>query len=235
MKSESFYKFIDIIANGVWWLFLFAGKALYFVLCTVVKVISAAWRELGKVPRCERFCEETAGFFRGMGKGLAIVFYIPWKLGKWFVERCEKSAFARRIFLFLVIILGFLYYWYGTPSWPYGAWYSYQSGKASWYGGKFYFRRTASGDWFLPGPFYTAAHKTLPLGTKVLVVNRKNGKRVVVRINDRGPFVAGRIIDLTYAAARSIGVYKPGTANVVLYTRKPRYKGTRKINVYPFF
>ena len=62
----------------------------------------------------------------------------------------------------------------------------------------------------------TAAHKTLPFGTWVLVTNLDNGRSVAVRINDRGPFVAGRIIDLSYAAARMLGVVGPGTAPVRL-------------------
>ncbi len=61
---------------------------------------------------------------------------------------------------------------------------------------------------------FTAAHKTLPMGTKVLVTNLENGRQTVVRINDRGPFVKGRIIDLSYAAARALGMHKKGTARV---------------------
>ena len=66
-------------------------------------------------------------------------------------------------------------------------------------------RKTASGARMNPNAM-TAAHRTLPFGTRVTVVNKKNGKKVVVRISDRGPFVRGRIIDLTPAAARAIGV-----------------------------
>ena len=75
------------------------------------------------------------------------------------------------------------------------------SGIASVYSGD----RTASGERMNPGAM-TAAHRTLPFGTSVTVVNNRNGRAVVVRINDRGPFVAGRVIDLSAAAARAIGV-----------------------------
>jgi rare lipoprotein A len=75
------------------------------------------------------------------------------------------------------------------------------SGIASVYSGD----RTASGERMNPGAM-TAAHRTLPFGTSVTVVNNRNGRAVVVRINDRGPFVAGRVIDLSPAAARAIGV-----------------------------
>lgn len=88
-----------------------------------------------------------------------------------------------------------------------------QSGKASWYGAKFHGRATACGEIF---DMYkkSAAHKTLPLGTYVKVVNLSNKKEIILRINDRGPFVKGRIIDLSYAAAKEIGLVGPGTANV---------------------
>lgn len=63
----------------------------------------------------------------------------------------------------------------------------------------------------------TAAHQTLPFGTRVRVTNLENGKSVVVRINDRGPFAEGRIIDLSYQAAKKIGMLKKGTAEVSIY------------------
>ena len=86
-------------------------------------------------------------------------------------------------------------------------------GYASWYGRAFHGRPTASGEPYNMYRF-TAAHKTLPLGTYCLVENLENGKKTVVKINDRGPFVKRRIIDLSYAAARAIGMVGPGVAKV---------------------
>ena len=88
-----------------------------------------------------------------------------------------------------------------------------QRGYASWYGPKFHGRRTASGEVFNMYSL-TAAHRTLPLGTYVRVTNLKNGRSVVVKINDRGPFVRGRIIDLSYAAARRLGMVRDGVVPV---------------------
>lgn len=85
-----------------------------------------------------------------------------------------------------------------------------ETGHASWYA---MHSRTASGERCDPGAL-TAAHRTLPFGTRVKVENLKNGKTVIVRINDRGPFVGGRIIDLTRAAAHKIGLVATGTAKV---------------------
>ncbi|WP_321915806.1 septal ring lytic transglycosylase RlpA family protein [Paraburkholderia sp. J11-2] len=80
-----------------------------------------------------------------------------------------------------------------------------QSGEASWYAEKFQGRQTANGERFDAGSL-TAAHRTLPLGSYVRVRSMATGKSVVVRINDRGPYVKGRIIDLSYAAAKTLGL-----------------------------
>src|SRR3972149_11832872 len=88
-----------------------------------------------------------------------------------------------------------------------------EEGMASWYGGKFQGRKTASGEIFDTNKF-TAAHKTLPFGTMVKVTNLDNQKTTIVRINDRGPFVAGRIIDLSKAAAEELDMMKTGLAGV---------------------
>ncbi len=90
-----------------------------------------------------------------------------------------------------------------------------QEGIASWYGTKFHGRRTANGEIY---DMYgmTAAHKTLPIPSYVRVTNRNNGKSVIVRINDRGPFHGGRIIDLTYTGAKKLGFLAQGTAPVIV-------------------
>jgi rare lipoprotein A len=88
-------------------------------------------------------------------------------------------------------------------------------GQASWYGPGFYGNRTASGEVFRPGT-QTAAHRTLPFGTKVRVTNLWNGRSTVVRINDRGPFHGNRVIDLAHGAAQTLGLTASGVAQVRL-------------------
>lgn len=90
-----------------------------------------------------------------------------------------------------------------------------QEGRASWYGPGFAGRRTASGEVFDPSQL-TAAHRELPFDTLVRVHNLDNGRSVVVRINDRGPFKASRVIDVSRAAAESLGMIGSGTADVRL-------------------
>lgn len=86
-----------------------------------------------------------------------------------------------------------------------------ERGIASWYGGRFHGRRTANGEIYDLFKF-TAASRTLPLDTYVLVINEENGKVITVRINDRGPYVDGRIIDLSQAAAFKLGMMEKGLA-----------------------
>jgi len=126
----------------------------------------------------------------------------------------------------------------GAPK-PYkvmGSWYQplahsdgfRQRGLASWYGKKFHGRKTANGELYnMYG--VSAAHKTLPLGTWVRVRHLKNNRTLDVRINDRGPFVRGRIIDLSFGAAKKLGIVGPGTARVEIVALgkagKPRPDG----------
>ncbi|OXT02900.1 hypothetical protein B7H23_03205 [Notoacmeibacter marinus] len=86
-------------------------------------------------------------------------------------------------------------------------------GKASWYGPGFHGKKTASGERFNQNAM-TAAHKTLPLGTKVKVTNKRNGRSIVVRINDRGPYAHGRVLDLSKGAASKLGFIRSGHTSV---------------------
>ena len=89
------------------------------------------------------------------------------------------------------------------------------AGPASYYHREMAGRRTASGEICDPNAL-TAAHRTLKFGSRVRVTNQANGQSVVVRINDRGPFTGGRVIDISFAAAREIGMHRSGTARVKL-------------------
>jgi len=97
---------------------------------------------------------------------------------------------------------------------------AFQVGTASWYGEQFQGKQTASGEPFDMSDF-TAAHPSLPLGSYVKVTNLRNGKAVVVRINDRGPVVDGRIIDVSYNAARALGFTERGVQKVRLDLYRP--------------
>jgi rare lipoprotein A len=126
---------------------------------------------------------------------------------------------------------------YPRPYQVFGKWYQpvpdskgyRERGLASWYGKDFHGKKTANGETYDMHEM-TAAHKTLPLGTYVKVLNLDNDKETDVRINDRGPFVRGRIIDLSYEAARRIGVVGPGTASVEITAIGQEVKsGTDKV------
>src|SRR3954466_6796367 len=121
------------------------------------------------------------------------------------VAKAPARRRAARLLLILVLALGL------APACsvlPVG-WTGHQGGLASWYGPGFYGRRTASGAVYT-GAALTAAHPALPFGTLVRVTNLANGRAMVVVIDDRGPFVHGRVIDLSEAAARRLGMIRDG-------------------------
>jgi rare lipoprotein A len=95
-----------------------------------------------------------------------------------------------------------------------------QRGIASWYGKKFHGRKTSSGEVYNMYAM-TAAHKTLPIPVYVRVKNLSNGRSIIVKVNDRGPFIEGRIIDLSYTAAQELDITGQGTARVEIATLKP--------------
>ena len=127
----------------------------------------------------------------------------------------KKSAFR---YTFIIISLIFSFNIYGFE----------QIGKASWYGPKFHGKKTANGEIFNTNDF-TAAHKTLPFGSIVKVISLENNKSIIVRINDRGPFAKNRIIDLSKAAAKQIGMITNGVMRVKIILLE---KGDNKYHRY---
>lgn len=96
-----------------------------------------------------------------------------------------------------------------------------QTGRATYYASRFEGRRTASGQTYRASR-HTAAHRTLPFGTRLKVTNLANGRKVKVVVNDRGPYAAGNMLDLSRSAARKIGMLQSGTARVKIRYRKKR-------------
>lgn len=101
-------------------------------------------------------------------------------------------------------------------------------GVASWYGTQFHHHRTSNGEWYNMLAM-TAAHRTLPLPTYVQVTNLRNGLRIIVKVNDRGPFEKNRLIDLSYVAAKKLGMADRGTALVEVKALDPRLQRPRPI------
>ena len=100
-----------------------------------------------------------------------------------------------------------------------------QIGVASWYGPGFHGRKTASGERFDQNDL-TAAHRKLPLGSEVRVTNLENGRSITVEINDRGPYAKGRVLDLSKAAARKLGMMENGVAKVRIEATRQQLAST---------
>ncbi|MFN0126350.1 MAG: septal ring lytic transglycosylase RlpA family protein [Verrucomicrobiales bacterium] len=98
---------------------------------------------------------------------------------------------------------------------PSGKWRQYETGIASWYGGRWHGRKTANGERYDQNSM-TAAHKRLPFNTRVRVTNLRTGQSAIVRINNRGPYIRGRVIDVSRAAAQKIGIQRGGVGRVKL-------------------
>jgi rare lipoprotein A (peptidoglycan hydrolase) len=156
---------------------------------------------------------------RRLAEGLAVVLSVA-SLGAGAASR-PSSLEAAKVTLPPVVETGGLKT--GKTSSPKSK--AYQVGTASWYGEQFEGKQTASGEPFEMHDF-TAAHPSLPLGTFVKVTNLRNGKAVVVRINDRGPFVDDRIIDVSYVAARALGFKERGLQRVRLDLSQPTKRTT---------
>jgi len=131
------------------------------------------------------------------------------------VASCGRGMRARAVVVLLLCVLALACGGKRAPDQLAGSPGYSQTGVASWYGGKFHGRRTASGEVY---DMYelTAAHRTLPFGTVVRVTHLENRRSVEVRITDRGPFIKGRVIDLSYAAAKRLDMIRDGVARVKL-------------------
>ena len=139
-----------------------------------------------------------------------------------------------RVWLFLILIIAVgCAIFPGLPE-EYGIGYR-ERGLASWYGEPFHGRATASGEIFNMHAM-TAAHRTLPLGTYLKVTNLDNGKVVTVKVNDRGPFIRGRILDLSFRAAQDLEMIRSGTAPIELHIIEvgPQKRGSFTVQVGSF-
>ncbi len=140
------------------------------------------------------------------------------------MKRRSRFHVGSLLFLSVPILLS-----YSCARLPYPPSEAVQTGEASWYGPDFHGKQTSNKETY---DMYdmTAAHNSLPFGTYIMVTNLANGKSAIVRINDRGPFVKGRIIDLSYAAALALDMVRSGTAPVkleVLPEYSPKYSSQK--------
>ncbi len=198
----------------IWHIVSFAIKTALKVMGLFISLLKVCLTPLFKL----RFLKAFAKFANNIAESKIITVLVESliSIGKRCDKKMESSKNFRRTVFPLTAILLTLYFY---PPSHWGPWYKYQTGIASYYSTGFWFKKTANGDTFIP-LFYTAAHKTLPLGIIAKVVNCENGRTVYVKINDRGPFVGGRILDLSSAAAKKIGIYKKGTGKITIYTKK---------------
>jgi len=211
----SFLKAADFLLLVFWNCVGIVLVVIYYILAVPGYIVHILWKGIGLLPFIFPLWKKLDNLFNSA----ALL-----SMRKYFMHSCKKlsvlleNSAPARVFFFIPVVILFIFMLLYFPPFYLAYSHKYQTGTASWYGPGFYFNRTANGELFIPFWGCTAAHKTLPLGTKVLVKNVKNGKKAVVWINDRGPFVKGRILDLSGLAAWRLGIYTPGTETVEIYT-----------------
>ena len=207
------WAFLDVILLRVWLFFeqlvITVFSLIIYFLNFFVLIIDLFFK---KHNSSTVFIRSDSKFFN-KNDTFFIFFFDLLKSFSTYIKR--KNKIRRYVFLMLLIIIIFLY----SPPSHWGPWYKYQTGVASYYSTGFFFKRTANGEIFMPFS-YTAAHRTLPLGTTIKVENPLNGRVVYVRITDKGPFKKGRIMDLSKRAAEKLGLIMNGTGKVRIYTRR---------------
>ena len=200
MEKDKFTKtknVADFCVNKLWVVLQLIVNIAVFLLI-INKLI---WSRLAGV----KFLNKISFIFKFMAK------ISEWLVAllKKFVKMVANSLLCQRLCVYCVIIVIII-----MLVNSYRATYI-QYGEASWYGGKFIGRKTANGEIYT-GKGYTAAHKTWALGSIAQVTNLNNGRTLKVRINDRGPYAKGRILDLSIDAAGKLGMKKSGVANIKL-------------------
>ena len=183
--TNSFWKVSDLILLKLWKIISGIFFALFWLLGMFLQILKGFLKYLG---RFEFFANLANNAFLNFWRNSIFIKSVKKKCQQYcrvFSDKMAESCVFRR-FAFITVFMLLLLYAYPPSHW--GSWRIYQTGIASYYSDGFWFKKTASGERFLPF-LYTAAHKTLPMGITVKVKNLKNGKVVYVKINDRGPFV----------------------------------------------
>ncbi|HJO95637.1 MAG TPA: septal ring lytic transglycosylase RlpA family protein [Victivallales bacterium] len=207
-------KIIDCCCSAIWIAILFLHKIVCWCCIAVVFILFAVWTSIGEIRIFSKPYKKINDFFRKFYPHVKWFFILISNIYSFLLQKITKSIKLKRCFaVVLIVVLAFFIY----PPSHWRPWYLYQVGTASYYGKGFHYKKTASGETFYPWSL-TAASRTLPLGTAAKVVNVKNGRVVYVKINDRGPFVKSRILDLSQRAAEKLGMLKAGTATVKIYT-----------------
>ena len=210
---------IDFICTCIWKLFLLINYIIIEIFHGMALVFALIWKGLiSCMPApVSKVLGKIECFIQTILKYSVFAFFtFLHNLYKGMLEYFSNSKNFKRIFaVFIILLIAYMIY----PPYSWGPWQPYEKGKASWYGPGFYWKNKADGSKYLPWDV-TAAHKTLPLGTYVKVKNLDNGKSVFLKVDDRGPYVQGRVLDLSYLAAVKLGMKKQGTANVEIYVKK---------------
>ncbi len=213
-KKNPLLVLLDGFTLVLWKIVEFPFLLLYLILRGTGNMFSGIWKAIGELDGAAWYWKPLNRFFMGLGKFFGILFYVPCELLRVIVKGMDKSAGLRRFLLLLLIAVAafWVYLWGPQPTW--GKWHPYYDATANRYPGKLKLRKTASGEWVVPQLVFTAAHPDLPLGSRVLLENPDNDRKIAVRINDRRDQLY-----LSEAAAWKLGIFVDGVTIVKVSTR----------------
>ena len=206
----------DIVCATVWVIVLIINRMFFWTCIVLGRCLFVFWFLLSLVWPFSKISKDVNIFFRGVYKFLQPLFRLISRYYKKLLGQISESRVLKRpAFIVTLILVVLLIY----PPTYWGKWSLVEKGIASYYGSRFFFRQTASTERYYPWRV-SAASLTLPLGTIAKVVNRNNGLTVYVEINDRGPHIKGRILDLSFMAALRLGMLRHGLVPVDIYIKE---------------
>jgi hypothetical protein len=207
---------IDYLCFFIWLIFLGINEIFFSLIYFLIFGFVFIWACVCRMGALGKACKKVEGPFKIIWRfSFLLIIDTIFSCYKQFLDYAWRTKNIKRIFAIFVLILT-VYLLYMPSHANTQGWRLYQKGIASWYGPGFYWKTKADGTTYHPWDL-SAASKTLPLGTMVKVVNLDNGKIVYVKIDDRGPYVKNRILDLSYAAAKKMDIINKGLAKVAIY------------------
>jgi hypothetical protein len=210
-------KILDFLCNMIWFIYLGVTKIIFIILYCLVFLFVFCWAGICRLGAVGRACKKIEKPFKVIWKySFLLILDGAASCYKSFLDYASRTKVIKRVFaVFFIFFMAYIIY----PPSHWGPWNLYEKGIASWYGPGFYWKTKADGNTYYPWS-YSAASKTIKLGTTVKVINLENNKTVYVEIDDRGPFVKNRVIDLSYLAAVKLGMKNKGIAKVAIYVKK---------------
>lgn len=214
-RKNPFWLMLDGLTWLLWKIVELPFLAVWLILRGIGEMFRGIWKAIGELDGAAWFWKPLNSFFQFLGKFLGVIFYVPVAVLRGIAGGMDKSVLLRRFLLFLLLVAAgiWAYLWGPQPAW--GTWHPYYDAVSNRYADGMKPRKTTSGEWIWPKAVFSAGHPDLPPGTRILVENPDNGRKLALRVNDRRD-----ALYLSDAAAWKLGIHVSGVTMVKVYTRR---------------